>query len=252
MLGAALYEAGETDAAEAQYRRLLEQQPGSGTARVALAEALLSQSRWDEAAAAAAAIGDDDPHAAAARRSELFARIVGGDLDGAAAVLARAERVASTTTQVRSRVAGERPRAVRRLDRVAARGEAERSPLPLGAVAAAGGHARGAAAGRGGRRPSACSCRLLDRCPISPRERRELLAGMYLRRGLPRLRGGGVARRLRRSIRATCARSSGSRRCAAAQGMTEDALDFAREAHALDPRDERATRLLAALEPLAA
>ena len=90
MLGTALYEAGRTEAAEAQYRLLLEAQPGSGYARVALAEALLSQRRWDEAAAEAAELGDDEPHAVAARRSELFALLVEGELEAARAVLARA------------------------------------------------------------------------------------------------------------------------------------------------------------------
>ena len=80
MLGTALYEAGRTEAAEGQYRLLLEAQPGSGCARVALAEALLSQRRWDKAAAEAAVLGDDDPHAVAARRSELFALLVDGEL----------------------------------------------------------------------------------------------------------------------------------------------------------------------------
>jgi hypothetical protein len=34
--------------------------------------------------------------------------------------------------------------------------------------------------------------------------------------------------------------------------MAEEALDFAREACALDPEDQRATHVLAQLEPLAA
>ena len=90
MLGTALYEAGRTEAAEAQYRLLLEAQPGSGMARVALAEALLSQRRWADAVAEAAVLADDDPHAVAARRSELFALLVEGDAVLARAVLARA------------------------------------------------------------------------------------------------------------------------------------------------------------------
>ena len=108
MLGTALYEAGRTEAAEAQYRLLLEAQPGSGCARVALAEALLSQRRWAEAAAEAAALADDDPHAVAARRSELFALLVDGELR---------RRARGARARRRRRDAERRAGAVRRLVR---------------------------------------------------------------------------------------------------------------------------------------
>ena len=47
LLGTALYEAGETAAAEVQFRGVVERQPGSGPARAALAESLVSQGRWN-------------------------------------------------------------------------------------------------------------------------------------------------------------------------------------------------------------
>src|SRR4051812_40298341 len=56
MLGTALYEAGAAAAAELQFRGVLEQQPDVAHARVALAEAVLSQARYTEAAEIAAAV----------------------------------------------------------------------------------------------------------------------------------------------------------------------------------------------------
>lgn len=244
MLGTALYEAGETVAAEAQYRSLLEQQPSSGPARVALAEALLSQRRWEEAAATAAALDDEEPHAAAARRSELFARIVVGDLTGAAAVLGRAEPDDAEP------VLDADDRALFGGWLAAAGGTPEDSVLPIGAVG-----------------PLAVTLEallrvqevdafetlvgLLDRCPIAPREQRELRAAMYLRRGFLASAAeewlavcGSDATDVRALV--------GLAHVALGQGMTDEALDFAREANALDPGDARATRLLQRLEPLAA
>lgn len=79
MLATALYEAGHPAAAEPLYRAVVEVQPSNGFARLALAEALLSQRRFGEAAAAAAAVEDDAPCAAAAARSELFALVLAGE-----------------------------------------------------------------------------------------------------------------------------------------------------------------------------
>jgi tetratricopeptide (TPR) repeat protein len=92
---------------------------------------------------------------------------------------------------------------------------------------------------------------LLDRCPISERERRELLAEMYLRRGFLASAAEewlAVCERDASDVRALV----GLAQVAAAQGMTDEALDFAREACALDPGNDRAARLLERLEPLAA
>lgn len=240
MLGTALYEAGETEAAEAQYRLLLEAQPGSGAARVALAESLLSQARWKEAAAAARALADDDPHAAAARRGELFALLVQGQVADARGVLARAAGAGMASGELALFGAwcelGE--------------GGAAGSPLPLDAVP-----------------PLATVLEallrvqevdtfaqlvaLLDRCPVDARERRELLARMYLRRGFIASAAEewlGVCQQDPRDVRGLV----GLAQVAAAQGMTDDAIEFAREASALEPGDARARRLLARLEPLAA
>jgi tetratricopeptide (TPR) repeat protein len=239
MLATALYEQGEAAAAEAQYRLVLERQPSSGGARIALAEALLSQRRYDEAAATAAALADEEPHAAAARRSELFARLVDGDADGAAAVLARSDALDSGDRELfaswAALVAGRTPAA----DMLPA------AAVPLLAVMLEAllrveevdvfGQLVG----------------LMERTPLPPRERRELLAGMYLRRGYLASAAEewmAVFAEDPADVRALV----GIAQAAAAQGMTDEALDFAREAHGLDPEDERAARLLQRLEPLAA
>jgi tetratricopeptide (TPR) repeat protein len=83
MLGTALCERGAATAAETHFRAVLARQPHSGRARVALAEVLLAQRRYAEAAEIAGGVPTDDPLASAACRSELFARLVQLDADGA-------------------------------------------------------------------------------------------------------------------------------------------------------------------------
>lgn len=236
MLATALYEAGETAAAEQQYRALLERQPGSGSARVALAETLLSLRRFDDAAATAAALPDADPHAAAARRSELFARIVGGDLPGAAAVLARAEAAglpAADRTLFAAWLAaagGDPGDAVLPLEAVPLLAVSLEALLRIEEVDAFG-----------------TLVGLLDRAPIAPREQRELRAGMYLRRGFV----ASAAEEWMAACQADPADVRalvGLAQVAVAQGMPEEALEFAREAHAVAPDDARAALLVRRLE----
>jgi tetratricopeptide (TPR) repeat protein len=90
MLATALFEAGEGEAAEGQYRLVLKRQPHSAQARVALAEVLLYQSRFSEAAAEAAALPNDDPLAGMAVRTELFGRIAAEEFDQLPATRERA------------------------------------------------------------------------------------------------------------------------------------------------------------------
>ena len=242
MLGTALYEAGRTEAAEAQYRLLLAAQPGSGMARVALAEALLSQKRWAEAAAEAALLPDDDPHAPAARRSELFAQLVADDASAARATLARAASGSMPSGDLALFAAW--------VDIAEGRCEAADVTLPLDAVivlattleALLRVHEVDAFAALVG---------LLDGSPLAARERRELLAGMYLRRGFLASAAEewlGVCQDDPRDVRGLV----GLAQVAAAQGMTDDAIELAREAQTIEPGERRATRLLARIEPLAA
>ncbi len=93
ILASTLYRHGAMAAAEIQYRAVLESRPASAQVRVQLAEALLNQSRYAEAAAESAQIDDQDPYAALAARIELWSRIAGGDLEGAATASLRAARL---------------------------------------------------------------------------------------------------------------------------------------------------------------
>ena len=83
MLAVALYERGAAAVAEAELRHVLELQPGNDHARVALAEALLSQGRLSDAAAQADGVDELGPCGEAAARTRAFACLAGGDPDGA-------------------------------------------------------------------------------------------------------------------------------------------------------------------------
>jgi Tfp pilus assembly protein PilF len=93
LLAGALYRHGAMQAAEAQYRAVLDARPASAQVRVQLAEALLNQCRYAEAAAESTQIDDADAYAALAARIELWSRIAGGELDDAEAASLRAARL---------------------------------------------------------------------------------------------------------------------------------------------------------------
>src|SRR3954471_22130226 len=77
LLAVPLDEAGAPEAAERELRVVVERQPHAVPARIALAEALLTQRRYAEAAEVAAAAED-----AIAARTELFARLTAGEAGG--------------------------------------------------------------------------------------------------------------------------------------------------------------------------
>jgi glycosyltransferase involved in cell wall biosynthesis len=93
LLAGAFYRHGAMPAAEVQYRAVLEARPSSAQVRVQLAESLLNQGRYAEAATESTQIDDADAYAALAARIELWSRIAGGDLDGAAGATLRAARL---------------------------------------------------------------------------------------------------------------------------------------------------------------
>ncbi|GAC1322118.1 MAG: hypothetical protein NVSMB25_16860 [Thermoleophilaceae bacterium] len=237
MLGTALYEAGAAGYAEARFRSVLERQPGSGPARVALAESLLSQSRLDEAATEAAQLAPGDACAPAARRTELFARLAGGELDLSARALARSG--------------------------------AELDPAELALF-----EAWHDAAG-GGRLPASLPHSsaavlltvleallrlrevdafglifpLVERVGLAVRQRRELLATMYLRRGyLDSAADEWIA--ACEELGADAAAMIGLAQVAAAKELPDDALNFAREARAIEPGNAVAERLVDRLEAI--
>lgn len=235
MLGTALYEAGAAEAAEVQFRAVLEQQPASVPARVALAEAVLSQARYADAAAVAAEVGEGEPGAGAARRTELFGLLVSGDLDAAGQRLERSR--------------GDLPA-----------GEAELFAAWLSG--AAGGELPDALPGESAQMLvmaleallRVCEVDafgllvpLIDRVGLSPRDRRELLASMYMRRGyLESAADEWIA--VIHELGPDAPALTGLALVAAAREMADDALVFAREARELDPGYAAASRLVSSLE----
>ncbi len=99
-LGTALFEAGAGPAAENQFRLVLESQPHSGQARVALSEVLLYQRRYSEGAAEAALIDEDSAFAKIAARSALFGWMLAGELDRARNALAQAQSAGMPSSEL--------------------------------------------------------------------------------------------------------------------------------------------------------
>src|SRR4051812_9744627 len=173
LLAVPLYEAGAAEAAERELRVVLERQPHAGAARVALAEALLSQRRYDEAAEIAAAMDPDAPSAAVAAHSELFARMAGGH-----------DAAALDEAFARARAAGTEPDAIALFS--AWRALAEGGMPPAGLSPAAGEllfavleallRVQDVDAFVG-------ILPLTERTPLGVRERRERMAQLYYRRG---------------------------------------------------------------------
>jgi tetratricopeptide (TPR) repeat protein len=239
MLGTALYEAGATAEGEAQFRAVLARQPRSGRARVALGEALLAQRRYAEAAGVAAELAADDPLAVIAARTELFALIAGGEEARTAPALERARaagmavdelelftawhqlaRSGATTVDLSAKAVPLLALILEALLRVQ---DFEVFEVLLG---------------------------LLERSPLQARERRELLAEMYLRRGF--------AASAAEEWMAVCEQEPdvrallGLARVAVAREMPAEAGDFAAAALARDPDNEVAADLLSQVQAAAA
>jgi glycosyltransferase involved in cell wall biosynthesis/thioredoxin-like negative regulator of GroEL len=231
MLGTALYEAGATSLAETQFRIVLRRQPHSARARVALGEALLAQRRYAEAAAEAAQLPGEDPLATAACRTELFARIAGGDAAGAAAALERARGAG---------LAPEELDLFRAWDELATSGRTAIA-LPREAVGSLTVMLEALLRVQDFEGFEALLA-LLERCPLDERERRELLAEIYLRRGFVAAAGEEWMAVCRQQPDAEAL--LGLARVATAGGMPREAGEFAAAALARDPDNEAAASLL--------
>jgi tetratricopeptide (TPR) repeat protein len=238
MLGTALYEAGATAAGEEQFRAVLERQPHSGRARVALGEALLAQRRYEDAASVAGEMAGDDPLAVMASRTELFALIAGAQEEGVTDALERARAAGMSSAELELFTAWRQlaftgqttialsmqavPLLEVMLEALVRVQDFEAFELLLGALA---------------------------RTPLRERERRELLAALYLRRGF-------VASAAEEWM-AVCERGPDTRallglaRVAAARGMPREVSDFATAALASDPDNEEAVSLLAEIQATA-
>ncbi|MEY2532978.1 MAG: hypothetical protein QOF29_888 [bacterium] len=241
LLGMALYEAGHAEAAEGQFRIVVDAQPNNVAARVALAESVLSQRRWAEAAEIAAGVADGVPLAGAARRTELFARIVAGDQEAAerAALRARSDLAAGELAGYDAwrRLAAGQHASVAPADAAPALAVALEALLRVEELD-----------------PVASLLAAIDHTAVPPRMRRELLAGIYLRRGFLE----SAAEEWMEACHEDGPDADalvGLAQVAWAQGLHDDALVFAREAEALDPGHPVAAglaeRLLGALPALA-
>jgi tetratricopeptide (TPR) repeat protein len=279
MLGTALYESGATVAGELQFRAVIARQPHSGRARVALGEALLAQRRYDEAAEVACELADDDALAVIARRTELFARIAGGDREGTGETLERASAAGMAqheldlfaiwrelalagvdvgahpeqptlplpghpAQQISEQVASPPPEQARApLSQQAVTPLSEQALAPLSQQAVAPLELMLEALLRvHDFQGFEVLLGALELTPLRPRERRELLGAMYLRRGFLASAAG--------EWMAVCEQEPdvpallGLARVAAARGMAHEMSDFAAAALSRDPDNEDAASLL--------
>jgi glycosyltransferase involved in cell wall biosynthesis len=238
LVGTALYEAAHAEAAEGQFRAVVAAQPQNAGAKVALAESLLSQRRWAEAAEAAAAVEQGAPFADAARRTELFATIVSGD---AAAAAGAAGRAAADLSPIE--LAGYD--AWRRL----AAGETAVAPVPTAGVASL------VVAFEALLRVEefdavAPLITAIEQSAMPARARRELLAGVYLRRGFLESAGDEWMAAVKEGTPDADA-FVGLAQVAWGLGAYEDAIVFAREAADLDPHHRGAAGLAHRMEAAA-
>jgi tetratricopeptide (TPR) repeat protein len=204
-------------------------------ARVALGEALLSQGRYADAVAEAALVEPGAPGAGAARRTEVFALLASGQVEAAATALERSRA---------EMPAGEPELFGAWLD--AARGEGLPGALPIASAQLLTTTLEALLRLRevdtfGMLVP------LIERVGLPPRDRRELLASMYMRRGYLESAADewiSVIQELGPDAPAL----TGLALVAKAREMPEDALVFAREARALDPGYAAASQLVTSLE----
>jgi tetratricopeptide (TPR) repeat protein len=239
MLGTALYEAGATAAGEAQFRAVLARQPHSSRARVALGEALLAQRRYGEAATVAGELPSDDPLAAIASRTELFALLAGGEGGQAAPALGRARAAGMAAEDIEVFAAW--------AELVA--GGATATALSAQAVALLSLVLEALLRVHDFDTFEVVHT-LLQRTPLAERERRELLAEMYLRRGF--------AASAAEEWMAVCHDRPdvpallGLARVSAAQGLLAEAADFIDAALAIEPHSAAAADLRSRLAPAVA
>jgi tetratricopeptide (TPR) repeat protein len=215
LLAVALSEAGAIVEAESELRAVLEAQPANAHARVALAETLLAQGRYADAADVASAVDAEAPCAAAAQRTELFARLT----DGAPADAQRALALPNEERAVFAAWQAVRSGATTPTALPAAAG----APILIMLDALARLQAFDAFADL---------VAVLDGVAMAWRERRQLLAELYLRHGyadsaadewMAACEQGGVDVPALRGLAAV----------AVAKGLDEDAKVFAAEAEAL-------------------
>ena len=236
MLGTALYEGSHATVAERQFRSVVAAQPENAAVHVALAEALLSQSRWAEAVEAAR-LADSGGLAGPAAQSAMFGAIMAGDESAFADAVGRARSAGVDDAQLQ---------AFQAWHALQTGGEAPRS-LPLGAAPLIGTILEALL------RVEEFDAfeklvPLMETCPLPVRERRELMAQIYFRRGFLESAADewvAACQDLGPDARAML----GLAQVAYARDLHEDAAVFAAEVQALEPGHAGAARLLAAVGP---
>jgi tetratricopeptide (TPR) repeat protein len=230
MLATALFEQNHAVQAETQFRKVIEKQPHGWAARAALVESLMFQRRYAEAAAEADNCPDDTEGTVVVVRSQLFGLLLARDEAGAEAALARAERVGLPAAErglYSSWLAMQRGHTV---------------PSPSAAALNLLSLMLEALLRVQDFENFEALLPLLNTIPIAERERRELIAQIYLRRGF--LRSAG------REWMAVCEQQPDARalvglaHVALANGQSDTAVTFAQQALGLEPHNEGASRLL--------
>jgi glycosyltransferase involved in cell wall biosynthesis len=231
----ACIEAGNAAAAEHLFRAVLRRQPESIPAAVGLVEALLSERRFAEAAAEAAARAESPARTILAGH-RLFAHAAANDATGLAAALAAANDAGVDAADL----------ALYRSWGGVLAGADAAGPIPAEALPTA------ATALEALLRVQEFAAfevlhGLYGRIAADPRERRERLAGIYLRRGFL----DSAAEEWMAVVAETpdAAALVGLAQVALAQGWREDAALLGRQALELDPGNDAAERLVAAVEP---
>ena len=235
----ACYEAGHAETAAEWFRRVLERQPANGAARIGLIESLLSLRNYDEAIEEAAEEPDDSPVRAQAAVSQLFALAVSRNTNALGAALVGAEG---------ARVGAQQLQLYRAWHRVLS-GEEAPAALPAD-IALPASTALEALLRIQEFDAFAGLLPVYESTALEARERRELLAQIYLRRGFLESAADEWI-----SIAQTTPDANamiGLSQVAVARGFDEDALHLADEAIALEPASKRAQKYRSALKERAA
>ncbi|HEX4521682.1 MAG TPA: glycosyltransferase [Gaiellaceae bacterium] len=235
LLATALYEAGHSAEAEADFRAVLDHQPDHAVARIGLVETLLARRAYDDAAAEAALEPEGSPLELAAIGAELFARAAQGEAAKLREALSRASARSLDPAELElytawsEALAGTPAPAAVPIDALGTALTALEALLRVqefGAFETLVGVYRAIEADEG--------------------DLRDGLARIYLRRGYLEsaleewMTAFAVAPEARFLV--------GLAQVAVARGLGAEGLDLAREAARLDPADSRAARLVAALE----
>jgi len=235
LLATACHEAGFSAAAETWFRRTLEKQPGNGAARVGLAEALLSQRRYEEAAAEAALEPEGSLVKPQAALSELFARAAVGEPVALASALDRAARVGLPDSEL----------GFYRAWAAALSGDELPEALPQ-SCAPATLTALEALLRVGEFELFETVLRVFDQIELQPRDRREVLASLYLRRGFL---DSAAEEWLAAAHEEPDGRSFvGLAQVAFARGFADEALELVRGALDLEPANAEAARMALRLQ----